>query len=587
MEASGWLASGTDSGKNRTNGRTRMSIGRRETSNMRRRRLLVYQNSREDVAATAADRRQFEKLREARRPTEIYGTSVNRKLRGRWFSLVPVRRRAMAGVAVAILGVATLLCLGHWAAVAWQPLAYRPELARPLRLDRPDSFGAWVRAVFFAAAAGTSLLVYQLRRYRNDDFRGSYRIWPPMILLMCLASLDSVCQLVPWGGELIELVMGRRVALTGGDWIRIVITVGGIALAMRVIAEVRHSKLAILMMSSAFLGFAIPMAARWGVLADDTPIRWLMITSAPMMASASLWVACGAYLRKLFREVRKMDAEDALSLRIEQWRERISAMRQAAKRDREQAAVLAKEAKSARTSAKTAAKKGEKSHAVESQQHSGAVATSGASATVAVAKPSATVAQPSVAVAKPSATVAQPSATGDSFNPEQGKDEKESQKSRFSFRFWRRNKSADESGSKPDGAIEPNFNAAHAAKKPDPVNVQPAVVANQAAAASDSPPPHSAGVADAADDANGDGKPRKGGIFGWFGKKKATAVDAGSSSSGKPGGGTPLKPGGSKTQDQDDNEPGDGDDPSIDWASMGKAERRRLRREIKRGGQAA
>lgn len=549
-----------------------MSIGRRETSNMRRRRLLVYQNSREDVAATAADRRQFEKLREARRPTEIYGTSVNRRLRGRWFSLVPVRRRAMAGVAVAILGVATLLCLGHWAAVAWQPLAYRPELARPLRLDRPDSFGAWVRAVFFAAAAATSLLVYQLRRYRNDDFRGSYRIWPPMILLMCLASLDAVCQLVPWGGELIEVVMGRRVALTGSDWIRIVITVGGIALAMRVIAEVRHSKLAILMMSSAFLGFAIPMAARWGVLADDTPIRWLMITSAPMMASAALWVACGAYLRKLFREVRKMDAEDALSLRIEQWRERISTMRLEAKRDREQAAGLAKEAKSARTSAKAAAKKGSKAEAVASQQHAGAAATTAASATV----------------AKPSATVAKPSATAESVDSEQGKDDKESRKSRFSLRFWRRNKSADESASKPDGATEHDVNVAHAAaKKPDPVNAQPAVVANQPTASSGSADPQTVGGEGDADDANGDGKGRKGGIFGWFGKKKATAVDAASSSSGKPGGGAPLKSGGSKTQDHDDNEPGDGDDPSIDWASMGKAERRRLRREIKRGGQAA
>jgi hypothetical protein len=546
-----------------------MSIGRRETSNMRRRRLLVYQNSREDVAATAADRRQFEKLREARRPTEIYGTSVNRMLRGRWFSLVPVRRRAMAGATIAILGVATLLCFGHWAAVAWQPLAYRAELARPLRLDRPDSFGAWVQAAFFAAAAGTSLLVYQLRRYRNDDFRGSYRIWPPMIVLMCLASLDAVCQLVPWGGELIELVMGRRVALTGSDWIRIVITIGGIALAMRVIVEVRHSKLAIVTMSSAFLGFAIPMAARWGVLASDTPIRWLLITSAPMMASAALWVACGAYLRKLFREVRKMDAEDALSLRIEQWRERISTMRLEAKRDREQAAGLAKEAKSARTSAKAAAKKGEKADTVAIQQHSGVAATTAASATV----------------AKPSATVAKPSATAESIDLEQGKDDKKSRKSRFSFRFWRRNKSADESASKPGGATEPDVNVAHAAaKKPDPVNVQPAVLANQPAASSGSADAQTAG---GAGDAKGDGNARKGGIFGWFGKKKATDVDAARSPSAKPGGRAPLKSGESKTQAHDDNESGDGDDPSIDWASMGKAERRRLRREIKRGGQAA
>lgn len=435
-----------------------MSIGRRETSNSRRRRLLVYQNSREEVAETAADRRQFEKLREARRPSEIYGTSVNRRLRGRWFSLVPVRRRAMAGVAIVILGLAAILCMGHWIAVIWQPLAYRPELARPLRLDRPDSFGAWVRAAFFAAAAGTSLLVYQLRRYRNDDFRGSYRIWPPVIVLMITSSLDAVCQLVPWGGELIEVVMGRRVALAGSDWIRIVLTVGGIALAMRVIAEVRHSKLAIVMMSSAILGFAIPIAARWGIFASETPVRWLMITSAPMMASAALWVACGAYLRKLFREVRKMDAEDTLSLRIERWRERVAAMRLAAKREKEDAAAVAP---------------------VPVKNHE-------------------TVAAKSVVTASQTAIAA--SQTG---------------------------------GTSTDAAALENA------------------------------------------------KGKKGGLFGWFGKKKEADTKPGTQTA------SAIRGAVKSSNEEDDGEVGDGDDPSIDWASMGKAERRRLRREIKRGGVAA
>jgi len=550
--------------KHRTNGRSRMSIGRRETSNSRRRRMLVYQNSREDVAETAADRRQFEKLREARRPSEIYGTSVNRRLRGRWFSLVPVRRRAMAGVAIVILGIAAILCVGHWIAVIWQPLAYRPELARPLRLDRPDSFGAWVRAAFFAAAAGTSLLVYQLRRYRNDDFRGSYRIWPPVIVLMVLSSLDAVCQLVPWGGELIELVMGRRVALAGSDWIRIVLTVGGIALAMRVIAEVRHSKLAIVMMSSAISGFAIPIAARWGIFASETPVRWLMITSAPMMASAALWIACGAYLRKLFREVRKMDAEDALSLRIEQWRERVAAMRLAAKRDKEEAAAVAKENKAARKSNKPPAKKP-------------------GSFDADTVSPRPAVAVSNVAPAQAARQTLVPSGEKD----ESGEEPKESKKSRFSLRFWRRSLPPDDSDDARNDAVNGGQSAqavpksaAVAApvpvKNPEPVAAKPLVAASQTAIAASQTVSTSTDAA-AAEDAKG----KKGGLFGWFGKKKE--ADA------KPGAQTAAAKRGAvkSSNEEDDGEVGDGDDPSIDWASMGKAERRRLRREMKRGGQAA
>lgn len=560
--------------KNRTIGRSRMSIGRRETSNLRRRRLLVYQSSRDDTAETAAERRQFEKMREARRPTEIYGTSVNRMLRGRWFSLVPVRRRAMAGVTIAIVGVAALLCLGHWVAVAWQPLAYRPELARPLRLDRPDSFGAWVRAAFLAAAAGTSLLVYQLRRYRNDDFRGSYRIWPPVIALMILASLDAVCQMVPWGGELIELVLGRRVALAGSDWIRIALTVGGIALAMRMVAEVRHSKLAMIAMLSAILGFAIPMAARWGMLASDTPVRWLVITSSPMMASAAVWVACGAYLRKLFREVRKMDAEDTLNLRIEQWRERFAAMRLASKRDKELAVKTAKEAATARKSAKAAVKKVEKSD------------TAAALPRPAVAKAGA--APDDVAVA--ASATAKPSQIKNSDKGEPGAEQKagEGKKSRFSLRFWRRSEPADVSRVEPSNVTKSEPAAVPApakistpvatAAKPALATVQN-VVANNAIG-------RTANIPDAA--AGRDAKPKKGGLFGWFGKKQETANDsAGGVAAVKPNIKPSNKPTTQKSQSDDEDESGEGDDPSIDWSSMGKAERRRLRRKIKRGGQAA
>ncbi|HBJ38537.1 MAG TPA: hypothetical protein DDZ51_28040, partial [Planctomycetaceae bacterium] len=457
-----------------------MSIGRRETSNSRRRRLLVYQNSREEIAETAADRRQFEKLREARRPTAIYGTSVNRMLRGRWFSLVPVRRRAMTGAALAVFGVAALLCLGHWAAVVWQPLAYRPELARPFRLDRPDSFGAWVRAAFLAAAGGTSLLIYQLRRYRNDDFRGSYQIWPPVIALMFVASLDAVCQLVPWGGELIELVMGRRVALAGSDWIRIVLTVGGIALAMRMVAEVRHSKLAIVAISLAILGFAIPMASRWNMFASDTPVRWLMVTSAPMMASAALWVACGAYLRKLFREVRKMDAEDTLSIRVEQWRERFAAMRLAAKRDKTEAAETAKQGKAVRKPVKANAKRAQKPDAAADQPRPAPSSVVTAAGNVA--------GNVAVAAEKPAAVT-----SSDKSEPSEGP--QEGKQSRFSLRFWRRSQDANVNSGEPSDAVKrgqkvqpvvkPDVVAASTvAKAPAPLAVKP-VIANTQPTGSD------------------------------------------------------------------------------------------------------
>lgn len=298
-----------------------MVSAKRIDSDSRRRRVLIYQSCCGDEATTAVDRRKAEQLRKARKEPATYGANVNRRLRGRWFSLVPVKRRAIAAVGFVLLLVVASLGIAHWAANYWQPLAQRPEVARPFYLDRPDSFGTWVRALFLAAAAGTATLIYQLRRYRNDDYRGSYRMWPPVIILIAIGSVDAVAGLFPWLGELIQWGMGRRVVVSGGDWMRMLLSVGGLALGVRILIELRSSKLALASMAIGSVFFAIPLLAQWEVLKPETQARWFLITTSPLIAAAALWFACAAYLRKLFREVRGIDAEDSLSRRFVLWKE--------------------------------------------------------------------------------------------------------------------------------------------------------------------------------------------------------------------------------------------------------------------------
>jgi hypothetical protein len=285
-----------------------MSIDRRVSAESRRRRV-IYQTNREFVAETAAERRASEKLREARRPTASYGSHVNRRLRGRWFSLVPVSPLAMTVCGVAVIGSAVLFAMVHWLSVSWAPLATNTELARPLRLDRPDSLGNWARSFFLAGSSATALLVYQLRRYKVDDYKGHYRLWRPVIILLAVMSVDSVVNLVPWCGAMIDAVLGKRMALAGADWIRIVLTVGGGALAIRLLAEVRSSRLSLVMMLGAVFGFAMPLASHWKVLDATAMTGWLIVTTAPLFAAAALWVSIGGYLRMLFREVRGLDQE--------------------------------------------------------------------------------------------------------------------------------------------------------------------------------------------------------------------------------------------------------------------------------------
>ncbi|TVQ03438.1 MAG: hypothetical protein EA381_01510 [Planctomycetaceae bacterium] len=506
--------------------------------------MLVYQSRCLEDATGASDRGRTERLRQARRAPTIYGSNVHRRLRGRWFSLVPVRRRAMAGVTGAVGALVAVLCLAHGLALFWQPLAELPQIARPLRLDRPDSFGTWARAAMLALAAGASLLIYQLRRHRNDDFRGSYRIWPPLIVLMAVASFDAVVNLVPWLGAIIEWCVGRRVALSGADWIRIALTVGGAALSLRMIAEVRSSRLAALLMTATVAVFAAPLAAHWGVLSDQSPIRWLLVTSAPLVAAALLMLACVAYLRKLFREVRKLDEDDPVSLRWRQWMANLGGLRKRSTTEKP-AEVAAPATRKAKPRAKPAAKSSE---------------------------------------------VASPESQPDS------------KPSRTGFRWWprwRRNGTA-ASDAAQDGKATSDAKSSEPVTKPVVSNAPPAKPAPVVAKGASSAGPQNQNPAEGTEAAK---KASKGGgwLSGWFRRSQGaeslgdeTAGGTADRSGSPPNNGKNPTPAPQNTRQpdndtfaDDDDDDDSGHDPSADLSKLSKAERRRLRRENKRGGHAA
>ncbi|MEM0927580.1 MAG: hypothetical protein AAGJ83_16155, partial [Planctomycetota bacterium] len=104
--------------------------------NERRRRVLYQSRVAPPTASTAAARAEAAMLREARQPASAFGSRVGRHLRGRWFSLVPVSRLAIALFSVAVLGGAAALMLLHHLSLTTPSLANREAIARIFRVDR-------------------------------------------------------------------------------------------------------------------------------------------------------------------------------------------------------------------------------------------------------------------------------------------------------------------------------------------------------------------------------------------------------------------------------------------------------------------
>lgn len=294
-----------------------MAQARRSTD--RRRRVLYQAHSATTAPSTPASRRAAEKLRAARQPAKAFGSRVGQPLRGRWFSLVPSSTLAMTAVAAVLCIVPTALALLHHLSFSWPALAYETDVARPLQINRTDSFASWWTSIVLLLSAGVSILIFQLRRHRSDDFRGHYRLWRMVLIILVAASLHYTIDLVGWVGAVLDLGFGDRAVLSGAKWLRIVMDVGGIIIAMQLIAEVVRCRASLVAMIAACVCFAVLELAFWNVIEIRTTAIATLVTAAPMFGFSCFLMASTVYLRALYRQVVNVSNEVSLRDRFSRW----------------------------------------------------------------------------------------------------------------------------------------------------------------------------------------------------------------------------------------------------------------------------
>jgi len=544
-----------------------MQQGRR--TNDRRRRVLYSAHQADHEPSSAASRRHAEKLREARCPQMAYGSRVHRRIRGRWFSLVPVRLRSMALVSFSILLLATLLCTAHYAAVTWLPLSSRPMIARPLRLDRPDSFGRWCMVAMLTITAGIALMTYQLRRYRNDDFGGHYRLWRVVILVSVLASINSLASLVDWSGAIIDAAFGKRVALAGSDWVRIVVTFGGAVLTLRMVAELWHCRTALVLMLTSGVLFVIPEAVQWNILKIESAGYWTLATTAPVLGCTTLLIAMLTYLRMLYREVKQVE-DISIMDRVRQYKENLFQSEDDA--EEPSPANVGKPAK-----ARVKRRWWQSGNTSESRSENEPLETEATEEKR--VKPSAAKKQ----------TKASVSTHGEAQKDVSHLNEMDSGMSKRRWFGLRKPKSyanATGPGSDPDSDAATNSAA-------DPNSKTPRKKDKRSLSRSKSVASHQHQDPNKPDaEQNGtEDKPGRKGLMGWRRKKSPQHAETPDAANTKQSGNdeqpstTKSKP--ASPQPQNHNEDNSGETEAIDWSSMSKAQRRRLRKQLKRQNKAA
>ncbi|MCM2370110.1 hypothetical protein [Aporhodopirellula aestuarii] len=584
----------------------------------RRRRVLMTTASVSAASPTASSRSRMEQLREARRPAVAYGSRVRKCLRGRWFSLVPVQRATVAKLFTVLSFIVLTLVALNDATARFAAFAERREFVHVFRILEYGSLGRYFIGVMYLGVAGAGWMVYQLRRFRNDDFGGNYRVWQWIVGLSLLSSVAQVVPVLTMLGGSIDWMMGKRIALSGQDWIGLFLTIGGAILAMRTVAEMWRYRSSMSLMVIGWLLTTIPIAVDWNILVPETNLRWTIVTSAPLLAVSFWFAATVTYLRTLYYEVRGLEPSAGF---VRRFTETFTRRSETDGEDDSEATPPRPRDKDADDNSATSKNKSGKRRWFGLL---GPAKPVDASRTAKPSKKQPAETKPSTAATtatKPSRDEARTSQTAEEADGSDKSKTSSGKRRWFGMRGPAKpaaEKNADEDGesdqtrtARQDEAAtraastkKTMENDSEKAAKPKrswlpSLRRKPKPDADEANEASSSDKPNVAAKTAAANmDADGDStetpKKRRFGLGSMMRRKSNTddeSVSEADSAARQP----PRNSSANGPTDNDDSSGDDGDDDDsmslsddgIDWSGMNKAERRRMRKQLKRGGRVA
>jgi hypothetical protein len=191
-----------------------MEFRRNGLRDERRRRVLIDETLHAAEEADASDATAPAVADVARTPTKPYSDAAIASSQTPVTYFLPKRPIILWSVwfiGLALIGVIQLLY--RYVFVAATP-TLRDCLTSFDVLAR-GSLASWFAGVVLAVSAFASLLVYQIRRHRTDDYRGRYRWWLWLVPLLLLLSVSAS---TGWH----EALSGTLTAMTGAE-----VAVGG------------------------------------------------------------------------------------------------------------------------------------------------------------------------------------------------------------------------------------------------------------------------------------------------------------------------------------------------------------------------
>ena len=239
--------------------------------------------------------------------------------------LVPLR--FISFVVLLTLGAAAIAALvalhGHIPRLAqWTG---QPQAAA-FDLTARGSLATWFSSALLALAALTALIVYSVRRFRADDYRGHYRVWLWAAACWLLLSIDTTAGLHQAFAAAMVALTGARLLGDGSVWwvIAYGFLLGGIG--TRLLADMRSCRLSAATLILGLASFALAVAGQLGWIELPEGLDpAIAIRGSVLAGNLLVLLAMGLYARHVVLDAKGLlpqkpqideDAEEEIAARV-------------------------------------------------------------------------------------------------------------------------------------------------------------------------------------------------------------------------------------------------------------------------------
>jgi hypothetical protein len=223
--------------------------------------------------------------------------------------LVPLRLPVAA--LFVLLGLAVIA--GLEVLYAWMP---QFALAVDGRIEAFDLAGTatlatWFSTVALVLAGMVSLVVYLVRRFRTDDYRGHYRVWLWAALCWFLLSIDQVASLHELLRQAATRLSGTPLYGDGAAWWMIAYALVLGAVGTRLAVEMFPCPAALVVLLASLGSYAVVAACRFGWVPAAVANRLVMLSAGgQLLGNYLILVAVTIYARHVI-----LDAQGLLEKR--------------------------------------------------------------------------------------------------------------------------------------------------------------------------------------------------------------------------------------------------------------------------------